>query len=91
LDFPDRLSATNAFSKIQELGDVGGKKIRVEYALPSKEALQKKGNPKTGGNSEDSTNENKQDNLESSQPPPPPPPFPPPPSFVAEPIAPSLG
>ncbi|GBB93109.1 hypothetical protein RclHR1_02110008 [Rhizophagus clarus] len=87
LDFPDRLSATNAFSKLQELGDVGGKKIRVEYALPSKEALQKK----TGGNSEDSTNENKRDNLEPSQPPPPPPPFPPPPSFVAEPIAPSLG
>ncbi|CAB4484139.1 U11/U12 small nuclear ribonucleoprotein 65 kDa protein [Rhizophagus irregularis DAOM 181602=DAOM 197198] len=87
LDFPDRLSATNAFSKIQELGDVGGKKIRVEYALPSKEALQKRGNSKT----EDNTNENRQDNLESSQPPPPPPPFPPPPSFVAEPIAPSLG
>lgn len=87
MDFPDRLSATNAFSKIQELGDVGGKKIRVEYALPSKEALQKRRNSKT----EDNTNENRQDNLGSSQPPPPPPPFPPPPSFVAEPIAPSLG
>ncbi|CAI2186797.1 3467_t:CDS:2 [Funneliformis geosporum] len=51
LDYPDRLSAANAFSKLQELGDIGGKKIRVEYALPSKEALQKKGNPKVAGNS----------------------------------------
>ncbi|CAG8497500.1 6799_t:CDS:2 [Diversispora eburnea] len=34
LDFPDRLSATNAFYKIQELGDICGKRIRVEYALP---------------------------------------------------------
>jgi hypothetical protein len=87
LDFPDRSSATNAFSRIQELGDVGGKKIRVEYALPSKEALQKKGNPKIGENSGDNANAD----SGSLQPPPPPPPFPPPPSFTAEPIASSLG
>ncbi|CAG8755235.1 16288_t:CDS:2, partial [Funneliformis caledonium] len=91
LDYPDRLSAANAFSKIQELGDVVGKKVRVEYALPSKEALQKKGNSKVAGNSSDNTNENRQDDSGSFQTLPPPPPFPPPPSFIAEPIAPSLG
>ncbi|CAG8533815.1 7063_t:CDS:2, partial [Acaulospora morrowiae] len=39
LDFPDRVSAETAFSKIHEIGSVAGKNIRVEYALPSKEAL----------------------------------------------------
>ncbi len=91
MDYPDRLSAANAFTKIQELEDVGGKKIRVEYASPSKEALQKKGNPKIRGNSGDNVNENRQDDSGSFQTLPQPPPFPPPPSFIAEPIAPSLG
>ncbi|CAG8833415.1 32827_t:CDS:2, partial [Racocetra persica] len=42
LDFPDRALALTAYSKFQELEEIGGKKIRVEYASPSKEALKKK-------------------------------------------------
>nr|CAG8536909.1 7474_t:CDS:2 [Entrophospora candida] len=35
LDFWDRNSASLAFNKIQDLGDINGKRIRVEYASPT--------------------------------------------------------
>ncbi|RHZ64123.1 hypothetical protein Glove_326g137 [Diversispora epigaea] len=104
LDFPDRLSATNAFYKIQELGDICGKRIRVEYALPSKETLKNNCNGGENSTEMNETRETNQTNQTSQtsqtsnrndepMPPPPPPPIPPTPGsgLYAEPIAPSLG
>ncbi|CAG8579161.1 7575_t:CDS:2 [Cetraspora pellucida] len=86
LDFPDRALASTAYSKFQELDDIGGKKIRVEYASPSKEALKKKANGDSVNNSGDiKQNDTAVPHL------PPPPPVPPIPGSQAEPIAPSLG
>jgi hypothetical protein len=43
LDFPDRVSAAAAFARLQGIGDVCGKRIRVEYAAPNREALARDG------------------------------------------------
>ncbi|KAG9301779.1 hypothetical protein G9A89_003326 [Geosiphon pyriformis] len=86
LDFPDRISASAACSKIQGLGKIGGKTVRVEYALPSKEALRKGKEKTTTEGSESSKAEGKPTNS-----PPPPPPIPPLPSEIGEPISSALG
>ncbi|CAG8782661.1 12204_t:CDS:2, partial [Racocetra fulgida] len=86
LDFPDRALALTAYSKFQELEEIGGKKIRVEYASPSKEALKKKAND----DSVNSSGDIKQNDVAILQLPPPPP-VPPIPGSHAEPIASSLG
>ncbi|RIB29000.1 hypothetical protein C2G38_2156421 [Gigaspora rosea] len=86
LDFSDRALASIAYSKFQELEDIGGKKIRVEYASPSKEALKKK----ASGDAANCPGDIRQNDVAAPQLPPPPP-VPPIPGSHAEPIAHSLG
>ncbi|CAG8681825.1 5381_t:CDS:2, partial [Scutellospora calospora] len=78
LDFPDRSLATTARYR--------RKKIRVEYASPSKEALKKKASVDVAN----SPGDIRQNDVAIPQLPPPPP-IPPIPGSQAEPIAPSLG
>ncbi|CAG8591969.1 9264_t:CDS:2 [Ambispora leptoticha] len=93
LDFTDRASASTAFAKIQRLDEIGGKRIRVEYALPSKEALRKGKEKETEDRGADkAVNSNNFDDKDSHQQPLPPlPPVPPLPSEGGESISTALG
>ncbi|CAG8642054.1 755_t:CDS:2, partial [Paraglomus occultum] len=67
IDYPDRHAAATAFQKISSLEPVYGKKIRVEYALPSQATLARDRSTKEKASEEGGDGKNEAGEIEILQ------------------------